>query len=200
MQVEAGESVATDWSLTQQSPLHRCNGLSVNDTLDTPRTEHTSHVRGLERSGMVRYAYYLSASADVINAGSDQNPVDLLQGGRPVPPQRRQRTAAPRRSGLLREQALDHPSRGDVPRQGYIAEAPYAGGHVQISALSSHGDHHGAMRLHGPGGGSPNRLAPSRGSTHVWVGNQAEQLRGRPEHRAAVSKQRHQRRQHHTHS
>ncbi|WP_405014818.1 C40 family peptidase [Kitasatospora sp. NBC_01539] len=111
------------------------------------------HVKGLDCSGMVRYAYYLAVGTDVINGVTTTQ----WTSSRAVARFYRADGTGPLLPG-------DLVFFGNTPStihhvaiylgQGYIAEAPYSGGHVQVSALSSHGDYYGAIRLYGPGGGS----------------------------------------------
>ncbi|WP_392958018.1 C40 family peptidase [Streptomyces sp. LN245] len=123
------------------------------------------HVKGLDCSGMVRYAYDLAVGADVINGVTTTQ----WNSSRAVARFYRGDGTGPLLPG-------DLVFFGNTPStihhvaiylgQGYIAEAPYSGGYVQVAALSSHGDYYGAIRLYGPGGGSP---APPPGGGRYWV-------------------------------
>ncbi|WP_328623553.1 MULTISPECIES: C40 family peptidase [unclassified Streptomyces] len=122
------------------------------------------HVRGLDCSGMVRYAYYLAVGTDVINGVTRTQ----WTSSRAVARFYRSDGTAPLLPGDLvffgnTPSTIHHVAM--YLGQGYIAEAPYSGGRVQVSALSSHGDYYGAIRLYGPGGGSPE---PPGGSLY-WV-------------------------------
>lgn len=123
------------------------------------------HVRGLDCSGMVRYAYYLAVGADVIpGVTTTQWP-----SSRAVARYYRSDGTGPLLPGDLvffgnTASTIHHVA--IYLGQGWIAEAPYSGGYVQVSALSSHGDYYGAIRLYGPGGGSP---TPPPAAGQYWV-------------------------------
>ncbi|MFJ8039588.1 C40 family peptidase [Kitasatospora sp. NPDC096147] len=111
------------------------------------------HVRGFDCSGLVRYAYYLAVGADVINGTTyTQWPTS-----RAVARYYRSDGTAPLLPGDL---VFFGGSASTVHHvalylgQGWIVEAPYSGGHVQVAQLASHSDYFGAVRLYGPGGGS----------------------------------------------
>ncbi|MGW4650283.1 C40 family peptidase [Kitasatospora sp. NPDC004289] len=123
------------------------------------------HVRGLDCSGFVRYAYYLAVGADVINGTT----YTQWPSSRAVARYYRSDGTAPLLPGDLvffggSPSTIHHVAM--YLGNGYIAEAPYSGGYVQVAALSSHGDYYGAIRLYGPGGGSPN---PPTTPGQYWV-------------------------------
>ncbi|MFF1868902.1 C40 family peptidase [Kitasatospora herbaricolor] len=123
------------------------------------------HVRGLDCSGMVRYAYYLAVGTDVINGVTTTQ----WPSSRAVARYYRADGTGPLLPGDLvffgnTASTIHHVAM--YLGQGWIAEAPYSGGHVQVAALSSHGDYYGAIRLYGPGGGSP---TPPPGGGQYWV-------------------------------
>ncbi|MFF8432333.1 C40 family peptidase [Streptomyces sp. NPDC016566] len=121
------------------------------------------HVRGLDCSGMVRYAYYLAVGEDVINGTTRVQ----WTSSRAVARFTQSDGTAP----LLPGDLLYF---GDSPSgihhvamylgQGYIVEAPYSGGHVQVAALSSHGDYYGAIRLYPAA-----KTTPPTSSTKYYV-------------------------------
>lgn len=122
------------------------------------------HVKGLDCSGMVRYAYYLAVGTDVINGVTTTQ----WTTSRAVARFLRSDGTGPLLPGDLvffggTPSTIHHVAM--YLGQGYIAEAPYSGGHVQVAALSSHGDYYGAVRLYGPGGSTP----PPSGTTRYWV-------------------------------
>ncbi|MFK0193085.1 C40 family peptidase [Kitasatospora sp. NPDC090308] len=124
------------------------------------------HVRGLDCSGLVRYAYYLAVGADVINGTT----YTQWPSSRAVARYYRSDGTAPLLPGDLvffgdTASTIHHVAM--YLGNGYIVEAPYSGGYVRVAALSSHGDYYGAIRLYGPGGGSPTP-PPSNGGQY-WV-------------------------------
>ena len=123
------------------------------------------NVRGLDCSGMVRYAYYLAVGSDVINGVTTTQ----WPSSRAVARFYRGDGTGPLLPGDLvffgnTASTIHHVA--IYLGQGYIAEAPYSGGYVQVAALSSHGDYYGAIRLYGPGGGS---TTPPPSSGQYWV-------------------------------
>ncbi|WP_354644381.1 C40 family peptidase [Kitasatospora camelliae] len=125
------------------------------------------HVRGLDCSGMVRYAYFLATGADVINGTTRTQ----WATGRAVARFYRSQGTALLLPGDLVFYGASPSTIHHVAiylGQGYIAEAPYSGGHVQVAALASHGDYYGSIRLYGPGGGGqPPTPDPAPG--RYWV-------------------------------
>ncbi|RKE23437.1 C40 family peptidase [Streptomyces sp. TLI_171] len=124
------------------------------------------HVRGLDCSGLVRYAYYLAVGADVINGTT----YTQWPSSRAVARYYRSDGTAPLLPGDLvfygnTASTIHHVAL--YLGNGYIVEAPYSGGYVQVATLSSHGDYYGAIRLYGPGGGSTTP-PPSSGGQY-WV-------------------------------
>ncbi|MEV6210057.1 C40 family peptidase [Kitasatospora sp. NPDC051914] len=124
------------------------------------------HVRGLDCSGMVRYAYFLAVGTDVING----NTRTQWASSRAVARFLHSQGTAPLLPGDLvfyggAPSTIHHVAM--YLGQGYIAEAPYSGGRVQVAALASHGDYYGSLRLYGPGGGQPPTPNPAPGK--YWV-------------------------------
>ncbi|MFF2745572.1 C40 family peptidase [Kitasatospora sp. NPDC058048] len=133
------------------------------------------NVRGLDCSGMVRYAYDLAVGADVINGTTrTQWPTS-----RAVARYYRADGTAPLLPGDLvyfgnTASTIHHVAM--YLGQGWIVEAPYSGGYVQVAALSSHGDYYGAIRLYGPGSTSPTTpptTPPPSNSGQYWVDTNA---------------------------
>ncbi len=116
------------------------------------------HVDGLDCSGMVRYAYYLAVGSDVIPGTS----AGQYQSSRAVARFTAGQGTAPLLPGDLlffgsSAAAIHHVA--IYLGQGELVEAPYSGGHVQVAAVSSHGDYYGAIRLYGSGGGTGGGLS-----------------------------------------
>ncbi|WP_158071882.1 C40 family peptidase [Kitasatospora sp. CB01950] len=126
------------------------------------------NVRGLDCSGMVRYAYSLAVGADVINGTTrTQWPTS-----RAVARYYRGDGTAPLLPGDLvyfggTASTIHHVAM--YLGQGWIVEAPYSGGYVQVAALSSHGDYYGAIRLYGSGNTAPTPTPPPAGGGQYWV-------------------------------
>ncbi|KDN87401.1 C40 family peptidase [Kitasatospora cheerisanensis] len=126
------------------------------------------NVRGLDCSGMVRYAYYLAVGEDVINGTTrTQWPTS-----RAVARYYRADGTAPLLPGDLvffgnTASTIHHVAM--YLGQGWIVEAPYSGGYVQVAALSSHGDYYGAIRLYGAGNSTPPPNPPPAGGGQYWV-------------------------------
>ncbi|MFG2818475.1 C40 family peptidase [Kitasatospora sp. NPDC048365] len=124
------------------------------------------NVRGLDCSGMVRYAYYLAVGSDVINGTTRTQ----WPSSRAVARYYRGDGTAPLLPGDLvfygdTASTIHHVA--IYLGQGYIAEAPYSGGHVQVATLYSHGDYYGSIRLYGPGGGGT--TPPPSTPGQYWV-------------------------------
>ncbi|WP_212823245.1 C40 family peptidase [Catellatospora sp. TT07R-123] len=120
------------------------------------------NVRGLDCSGMVRYAYYLAVGADVIPGTSREQ----YQTSRAVARFTAGQGTAPLLPGDLvffggTASTIHHVA--IYLGQGQIVEAPYSGGYVRVTALYNHGDYYGAVRLYG--GGGTTTPPPSK----VWV-------------------------------
>ncbi|MFF0295960.1 C40 family peptidase [Kitasatospora sp. NPDC004614] len=126
------------------------------------------NVRGLDCSGMVRYAYSLAVGADVINGTTrTQWPTS-----RAVARYLRADGTGPLLPGDLvyfgsTASTIHHVAM--YLGQGWIVEAPYSGGYVQVAALSSHGDYYGAIRLYGAGNTTPAPNPPPAGGGQYWV-------------------------------
>ena len=111
------------------------------------------NVKGLDCSGMVRYAYFLAVGSDVIPGTS----AGQYQSSRAVARFTAGQGTGPLLPGDLlffggSAAAIHHVAL--YLGQGEIVEAPYSGGHVQVASVSSHGDYYGAIRLYGAGGGA----------------------------------------------
>ncbi|MER5350990.1 C40 family peptidase [Kitasatospora sp. NPDC002551] len=122
------------------------------------------NVRGLDCSGMVRYAYYLAVGEDVINGTTRTQ----WSTSRAVARYYEADGTAPLLPGDLvyfgnTASTIHHVAM--YLGQGWIVEAPYSGGYVRVAALSSHDDYYGAIRLYGSGGST---TPPAGGGTY-WV-------------------------------
>ncbi|MFJ6934868.1 C40 family peptidase [Streptomyces sp. NPDC101132] len=111
------------------------------------------NVKGLDCSGLVRYAYYLAVGTDVINGTTHTQ----WPSSRAVARYHRADGTAPLLPGDLvffggSPSTIHHVA--VYLGQGWIAEAPYSGGYVRVAALSAHSDYYGAIRLYGQGGGT----------------------------------------------
>ena len=110
------------------------------------------NVRGLDCSGMVRYAYYLAVGSDVIPGTS----AGQYQSSRAVARFTSGQGTAPLLPGDL---LFFGASAGSIHHvamylgAGQIVEAPFSGGYVRVVSVSSHSDYYGAIRLYGSGGG-----------------------------------------------
>ncbi|SCL17201.1 Cell wall-associated hydrolase, NlpC family [Micromonospora pallida] len=114
------------------------------------------NVRGLDCSGMVRYAYYLAVGSDVINGTSRQQ----YQSSRAVARFNAGQGTAPLLPGDLVFFGYSASTIHHVAiylGQGQIVEAPYSGGYVRVTSLYSHGDYYGAIRLYGGGSTTPGK-------------------------------------------
>ncbi|MFD8782684.1 C40 family peptidase [Kitasatospora sp. NPDC059599] len=126
------------------------------------------HVRGLDCSGMVRYAYDLAVGEDVVNGTTRTQ----WPSSRAVARSYRADGTAPLLPGDLVFFGATAPTIHHVAMylgQGWIVEAPYSGGYVQVAALASHGDYYGAIRLYGPGNSTPTPPQPPSGGGTYWV-------------------------------
>jgi len=111
------------------------------------------YVRGLDCSGMVRYAYYLAVGFDIIPGTSREQ----YQSSRAVARFSAGQGTAPLLPGDLvffgyAASTIHHVA--IYLGAGQIVEAPYSGGYVQVASIYSHSDYYGAIRLYGGGGGT----------------------------------------------
>ncbi|WP_433220928.1 C40 family peptidase [Dactylosporangium sp. CS-047395] len=124
------------------------------------------HVRGLDCSGMVRYAYYLAVGADVI-AGTAQG---QFGSSRAVGRWYSGSGLAP----LLPGDLVFFGTSGNIHHvgmyigQGYMVESPNSGSYVRVSAVMGYGDYYGAIRLYNPDGSTVPAPPPTNPGT-AWV-------------------------------
>jgi cell wall-associated NlpC family hydrolase len=125
------------------------------------------HVRGLDCSGMVRYAYYLAVKSDVLRGPARTQ----YASSRAVARFSRSAGTAPLLPGDL---VFYGGSAGSIHHvamyigRGYMVEAPHSGAFVRVSAVMGYSDYYGAIRLYkAGGGGSPAPVPPD--PDKVWV-------------------------------
>ncbi len=124
------------------------------------------HVKGLDCSGMVRYAYYLAVGDDIINGTTRVQ----WQTSRAVDRFWAAEGYAPLLPGDLLYYGVNAERIHHVAMylgSGLIVEAPNSGSVVKVSTLGSHGDYYGAVRLYPAGGAHHepgwNRIAYTEG-------------------------------------
>ena len=112
------------------------------------------HVKGLDCSGMVRYAYYLAVGDDIINGSTKTQ----WQTSRAVA----RFTAGDGYDALLPGDLLYYGTKAETIHHvamylggGYIVESPNSGAVVHVTTVGSHHDYFGAIRLYPPGSGGP---------------------------------------------
>jgi len=126
------------------------------------------HVKGLDCSGMVRYAYYLAVGADIINGTSRTQ----YASSRAVARFSRSQGLSPLLPGDLvffggSASTIHHVAM--YLGQGYMVEAPYSGGYVRVGSALSHSDYYGAIRLYNPDGSTPPPPPPPPSGGKYWV-------------------------------
>jgi cell wall-associated NlpC family hydrolase len=125
------------------------------------------NVRGLDCSGMVRYAYYLAVGADVING------VTWTQFASPRAVARYYRPSgtAPLLPGDLVFYGGSASTVHHVAMyigNGYMVEAPYSGGYVRVNSVMAYDDYFGAIRLYNADGSTKPAPAP-QDPDKAWV-------------------------------
>jgi cell wall-associated NlpC family hydrolase/uncharacterized protein (DUF3820 family) len=130
------------------------------------------NVRGLDCSGMVRYAYYLAVGADIINGTARAQ----FASARAVARFYRSSGTAPLLPGDLvffgGSASLIHHVAMYIG-QGYMVEAPFSGGYVRVSSVMSNSDYYGAIRLYNSDGSTPPPLPPAQDPDKAWVDTSA---------------------------
>ena len=116
------------------------------------------HVRGLDCSGLTRYAYWLSTGLDM-GAGATYTRWNS-------DPRVARFMASDGLGPLLPGDLLYFgPSAGGIHHtalylgNGYLVEAPYSGAYVSVNTVSAHGDYYGALRVY-PGGSGASVAGP----------------------------------------
>jgi cell wall-associated NlpC family hydrolase len=126
------------------------------------------HVKGLDCSGMVRYAYYLAVKSDIISGTARSQ----YASSRAVARFSRSAGTAPLVPGDL---VFYGPSASGIHHVamyiggGYMVESPHSGARVRVSAVLGYSDYYGAIRLFKGKGGSQPPLPPPSDPDKAWV-------------------------------
>ncbi len=129
-------------------------GLSYGACDPSNGAPNDCNVRGLDCSGMVRYAYYLAVGADVV-AGTSAS---QFVSPRAVARYYRSAGTAPLIPGDLvffggSASTIHHVAM--YIGQGYMVESPNSGSFVRVNSVLAYGDYYGAIRLYNPDGSTP---------------------------------------------